>query len=36
MATPQVAVEFGRKVLNSTERPGSNELEDFVKNAKNK
>lgn len=33
---PQVAVEFGRKVLNSTERPGFNELEDFVKNAKNK
>lgn len=33
---PQVAVEFGRKALNSTERPSFKELEDFVKNAKNK
>ena len=29
--TPQVAVEFGRKVLFSTERPTFNELEDHVK-----
>jgi len=28
---PQVAVEFGRKVLFSTERPSFNELEDHVK-----
>jgi chemotaxis protein MotA len=28
---PQVAVEFGRKVLYSTERPASSELEDEVK-----
>jgi chemotaxis protein MotA len=33
---PQVAVEFGRKTLNSTERPSFKELEDFVKSAKNK
>jgi chemotaxis protein MotA len=28
---PAMAVEFGRKVLNSTERPGFTELEDHVK-----
>lgn len=33
---PQVAVEFGRKALNSTERPSFIELEEFVKNAKNR
>lgn len=33
---PQVAVEFGRKALNSTERPSFKELEEYVKNAKNK
>ena len=33
---PQVAVEFGRKALNSTERPSFKELEEFVKNAKSK
>lgn len=33
---PQVAVEFGRKALNSSERPSFRELEEFVKNAKNK
>lgn len=33
---PQVAVEFGRKALNSTERPSFKELEDFVKSAKGK
>ncbi|AOX99473.1 flagellar motor stator protein MotA [Jeongeupia sp. USM3] len=33
---PQVAVEFGRKALNSTERPSFKELEEFVKNAKAK
>ncbi|WP_157314690.1 flagellar motor stator protein MotA [Chitinibacter sp. GC72] len=33
---PQVAVEFGRKALSSTERPSFKELEDFVKNAKGK
>lgn len=33
---PQVAVEFGRKALNSTERPSFSELEEFVKNAKNR
>ncbi|MGL6040969.1 MAG: flagellar motor stator protein MotA [Deefgea sp.] len=33
---PQVAVEFGRKALDSTERPSFKELEDFVKNAKSK
>lgn len=33
---PQVAVEFGRKALNSTERPRFAELEEFVKNAKNR
>ncbi len=31
---PQVAVEFGRKVLNSTERPGFLELEEEIKNRK--
>ncbi len=35
-AAPQVAVEFGRKALSSTERPSFKELEDFVKNAKGK
>ncbi len=33
---PQVAVEFGRKVLYSTERPGFRELEDEVKQRKGK
>jgi chemotaxis protein MotA len=33
---PQVAVEFGRKVLYSTERPSFNELEDTVKQKKGK
>jgi len=28
---PAIAVEFGRKVLYSSERPAFNELEDFVK-----
>lgn len=32
---PQVAVEFGRKALNTTERPSFAELEEYVKNAKN-
>ncbi|MBV1775823.1 flagellar motor stator protein MotA [Burkholderiaceae bacterium DAT-1] len=33
---PQVAVEFGRKVLESGVRPSFAELEEFVKNAKGK
>jgi chemotaxis protein MotA len=33
---PQVAVEFGRKVLYSTDRPGFRELEDEVKARKGK
>lgn len=33
---PQVAVEFGRKAVESTERPSFKELEDFVKSAKGK
>ncbi|MBI3143832.1 MAG: flagellar motor stator protein MotA [Pseudogulbenkiania sp.] len=33
---PQVAVEFGRKVLASHDRPSFKELEDHVKQAKNK
>jgi chemotaxis protein MotA len=33
---PQVAVEFGRKVLYSTDRPGFLELEEHVKQAKGK
>ncbi len=33
---PQVAIEFGRKVLYSTERPGFRELEDEVKSRKGK
>lgn len=33
---PQVAVEFGRKVLYSTERPSFSELEDHVKQAKSR
>ncbi|MGF1644559.1 MAG: flagellar motor stator protein MotA [Thiotrichales bacterium] len=32
---PQVAVEFGRKVVFSTERPGFSELEEHVKQSKN-
>ncbi len=32
--TPQVAVEFGRKVLYSTDRPGFLELEDHIKQVK--
>ena len=32
---PAIAVEFGRKVLYSTERPGFLELEEHVKQAKN-
>jgi len=31
---PSIAVEFGRKVLYSTERPGFSELEEHVKQAK--
>ncbi|KAA0014501.1 flagellar motor stator protein MotA [Billgrantia pellis] len=31
---PQLAVEFGRKALHSSERPGFNELETYVRNAK--
>jgi chemotaxis protein MotA len=33
---PQVAVEFGRKVLYSTERPSFSELEEEVKSRKSK
>ncbi len=33
---PAIAVEFGRKVLYSTERPGFAELETYVKQAKGK
>ncbi|MEZ0231345.1 MAG: flagellar motor stator protein MotA [Methylophilaceae bacterium] len=33
---PAIAVEFGRKVLYSTERPGFSELEDHVKQAKSR
>ena len=33
---PQVAIEFGRKVLYSTERPGFLELEEEIKNRKTK
>ena len=33
---PQIAVEFGRKVLFSTERPNARELEDHVKAAKSR
>ncbi len=32
---PQIAVEFGRKTLYSTERPSFTELEEHVRNAKN-
>lgn len=32
--TPQIVVEFGRKTLYSTERPGFSELEDHVKQRK--
>jgi Flagellar motor component len=31
---PQVAVEFGRKVLFSTDRPGFAELEEAIKSRK--
>ena len=31
---PQVAIEFGRKVLFSTDRPSFSELEEEVKNRK--
>jgi chemotaxis protein MotA len=31
---PTISVEFGRKVLNSTERPSFVELEEFIKNSK--
>lgn len=31
---PQIAVEFGRKTIYSSERPGFTELETFVKNTK--
>jgi chemotaxis protein MotA len=34
--TPIIAIEFGRKVLYSTERPGFVELEDHIKQAKSK
>ena len=33
---PQIAIEFGRKVLFETERPGFEELEDHVREAKSK
>ncbi len=33
---PQVAIEFGRKVLYSPDRPSFKELEDEVKNRKGK
>ena len=33
---PQVAVEFGRKVLYSTERPTFMELEEYVKQSKSR
>jgi chemotaxis protein MotA len=33
---PALAVEFGRKVLYSTERPSFSELEEHVKNSKNR
>lgn len=33
---PSIAVEFGRKVLNSTERPSFTELENHVKQTKSK
>jgi chemotaxis protein MotA len=33
---PAIAIEFGRKVLNSTERPGFIELEEHIKQAKSK
>lgn len=33
---PQVAVEFGRKVLYSTERPTFGELEEYIKQSKSK
>ncbi|MBK4736001.1 flagellar motor stator protein MotA [Noviherbaspirillum pedocola] len=33
---PQVAIEFGRKVLYSTERPSFTELEDHIQQAKTK
>ncbi|MCW3478537.1 flagellar motor stator protein MotA [Neisseriaceae bacterium JH1-16] len=33
---PQVAVEFGRKALSSADRPGFAELEDHVKQSKNR
>lgn len=33
---PAIAVEFGRKVLYSSERPAFTELEDFVKQAKSR
>ncbi len=32
--TPQIAVEFGRKVIGSSERPGFLELEEFIKGKK--
>lgn len=31
---PQLAVEFGRKALHTTERPGFSELEEYVRNAR--
>ena len=31
---PQIAVEFGRKTLYSTDRPSFSELEEHVRNAK--
>ena len=33
---PVIAIEFGRKVLNSTERPGFLELEEHIKLTKQK
>jgi chemotaxis protein MotA len=32
--SPQVAVEFGRKTLYSTDRPSAQELEDYIKSTK--
>ena len=33
---PALSVEFGRKVLFSTERPSFSELEEHIKNSKSK
>ncbi len=31
---PQIAIEFGRKAIFSTERPGFRELDEHIKNNK--